>query len=46
LNDPNLTMKSKDPVWGFYTVTVNGKKTTAICNDCKNEVSAKAGDSR
>lgn len=35
-------MKSKDPVWGFYTVTVNGKKTTAICNDCKNEVSAKA----
>ena len=35
-------MKAKNPMWGFYTITVEGKKQTAKCNDCQTIVSAKA----
>ena len=35
-------MKAKNPIWGFYTITVEGKKQTAKRNDCQTIVSAKA----
>ena len=33
-----VTMKAKNPIWGFYTITVEGKKQTAKCNDCQTIV--------
>ena len=34
-------MKLKDPKWNVYTVLQDDKKTSARCNDCNAEVSAK-----
>ncbi|MEW8509765.1 MAG: hypothetical protein AB2608_02925 [Candidatus Thiodiazotropha sp.] len=34
-------MKPKDPIWNFFTILEDNKKTSARCKDCNIEVSAK-----